>query len=146
MSRSGLGQSILRVFVAAAVAASVSRLLCLFTAPSESRSVLLTAFSGTCGGCLGGLSPGWKGARLVSNAITGIALSLALYYCMRGLIVRAIAPPSTLRACGIATVAFLTSMSRTPDETWNQTNLIAGRAITLLIVSFLIRGIAFLCQ
>jgi hypothetical protein len=108
--------------------------------------VFLTALSGTCGGCLGVLSPGWRGARLVSNAIAGIALSLILYYCVRGLTVRAAAPPSTVRTCGIAALGFLASMSRTRDATWNQTNLIAGRAVVVLILTFLIQGIVLLCR
>jgi hypothetical protein len=145
MSRSDLSQLTVRVFVAAVVAGAVWRLLCLFSAPTESRSVLLTAFGGTCGGCLGALGPGWRATRLVSNAIAGAALSLILYYCVRGVVLRSATPPSTVRACGIAALGFLSSMSRTPNETRGQTNQIAARAAALLILTFVIRGIVFLC-
>jgi len=144
MSRSDLSQLTVRVLVAAVVAATVWLLLCLFAAPTESRSVLLTAFGGTCGGCLGALSPGWKVTRLVSNAIAGTALSLFLYYCVRGVILRAAAPPSSMRACGIAALGFLASMSRTPNETWGHANQVAARGAVLLVLTFLILGIVSL--
>jgi hypothetical protein len=143
MFRNGFSQWAIRVLVAAVVAGIVSWFWCLFTVHGESGTVFLTVLGGTCGGCVGTFSPGWKVGRLASNVIAGILLSLILYYSVRGVLVRAAASPSTVRACGVAAVSFLASVSKTPGEAWNR---IGGRALVLLTLGFVIRGIVLLCR
>jgi hypothetical protein len=144
--RDGLGQRAVRVLVGAVVAGIAWWLCCLFNAHSESGTVFLIVLGGTCGGCVGTFSQNWKVGRLVSNAIAGIFLSLILYYLVRGFIIRAAAPPSIVRACGVAAASFLASMSRTSRETWSGMNLVARRAVVLLAFGLAIRGIILLCR
>ena len=141
---SDLGERAVRVTVGAVVAGAVWRFLCLFPTTSESGIVLVTAFGGTFGGCLGNLEPGWKAVRLAANAMNGVLLSLIFYCCARGFMLRAIAPASTVQACGVGAIAFLASASGPRDKARKGIHLVARRAAVLLILMFLIQGFIFL--
>lgn len=135
-----------RLLIAAVVTGMVWRVWCLVSTHGEGGPVVLTALSGTCGGCVGTLGSSWKVARLVSNAIVGIFLSLVAYYGVRGVIVRAVACPSNVRVCGVAAMAFLASISKTAPPGRNEMNVIAGIAVALLALTFFVQGIVFLCR
>jgi len=144
--RDGLYPLAVRALVAAVVAGIVWWSWCLFTARSESGTVFLTVLGGICGGCVGTFGPAWKAGRLVSNAIAGVFLSLILYFCVRGIIVRVAAPPCAVRACGVAAMSFLGSLSMPSGKTWTEINLVARRAVVVLAFGLVIRGIVLLCR
>jgi hypothetical protein len=146
MPRGGLSQQASQALVAAVVPVIAWQCSCLFTAHTESGAVLLIVLGGTCGGCVGAFGPGWTVRRVVSSAIAGVFLSLIPYYCVRGIIIRATAPPSSVRACGVAAVSFLASMSRTSGENRAGIDLVARRALALLALGLVIRGIIVLCR
>lgn len=130
-----------------AILASLAFLFwCLFRPANEGGTLLLCVLGGTIGGCVGAFGPGWKLSRLVSNAVSGFLLSLLFYYVARGLALRAAASPSCVRACAVASLSFLASMSRNAGPAATYLNRSAAWASVLLIFGYVAQGVVFLCR
>jgi hypothetical protein len=136
----------LHLLLAAIFAFLVFRFWCLFHLEGEGGTILLSILGGTFGGCIGTFGPDWKLSRSVSNAISGLLLSLVFYYSARGVALRAAECPSSVRACAVAAFSFLASLNRNSGAPATHMNLCAGRATVLLILGYAVQGIAFLCR
>jgi len=136
----------LYLLLVAILASLVFRFWCLFRIESEGGTILLSMLGGTFGGCVGTFGPGWKLSRFVSNAISGLFLSLVFYYAARGVALRAAASPGSVRACAVAAFSFLAGLSRNPGTAGTRMNLLAGRATVLLFLGYAAQGAAFLCR
>lgn len=112
------------------IAVVIWRLWCLVRPSTEAVQILMTVVAGGGGMCIAG--PNFRGQRLISNGLVGTLVALLFYCGVRGVLVRAVAPASSVQACGAAAMIFLTAASRPDLASRGVVNRMAGKAAICL--------------